>query len=117
MAWQKLHDSWLVFEKASRQAIGFAGVEKIKPHTWQDASIALGPEFTGKGYGKQILQLLIEYCISLDGQEFYYSTRAENLRSKALAMSCGFIYQYSEQKTDLQTGKAYELEIFKKDIH
>lgn len=116
IAWQENHDAWLVYEKASGQAVGFAGIEEIRPHIYEDTGIALGPEYVGKGYGKQILQLLTEYCISLGGLEFRYSTRAGNLASKALAVSCGFVYQYSEQKTDQRSGERYELEIYKKDL-
>ena len=54
--------------------------------------------------------------ISLDGQEFYYSTRAENLASRALALSCGLTYQHSERRTDQRSGKTYELEIYKKNL-
>lgn len=116
IAWQRDHDVWLVYEKDSGQAIGFAGIEEIGPSVYQEASIALGPEYVGKGYGKQILCMLMEYCISLGGTEFYYSTRAGNLASKALALSCGFVYQYSEQKTDRRSGEPYELEIYKKNL-
>lgn len=56
------------------------------------------------------------YYISLGGQEFYYSTRPGNLASKALALSCGLVYQHSEQKTDQRSGKTYELEIYKKNL-
>lgn len=114
--YQENHDTWLVYEKKSGQAIGFAGVEEIKPHIYQEASIALGPEYVGKGYGKQILRLLLEYCRSLGGQEFYYFTRANNEASKALALSCGFACQYTEKKTDLRNGESYELEIYHKKI-
>lgn len=94
--YQKNHDTYIVYEKRTGQAIGFAGIEQIAPDIYQDASIALGPEYTGKGYGKQILQLLLGYCSNLGGKEFFYSTRAGNTASKALAISCGFSYQYSE---------------------
>ena len=76
-------------KSSSGQAIGFAGVEEIAPHIYQDAGIALGPEYVGKGYGKQILRLLLEYCAStMGGEEFYYSTQAVNQASRALALSC-----------------------------
>ena len=116
VAWQATHDAWLVYERSSGQVIGFAGVEETKPHIYHETGIALGPEYVGKGYGKQILRLLMEYCISLGGLEFYYSTRAENFASKALALSCGLSYQHSEKKTDWRSGKTYELEIYKKDL-
>ena len=116
IAWQETHDAWLVYERGSGQAIGFAGVEEIKPHIYHETGIALGPEYVGRGYGKQILHLLMEYCISLDGQEFYYSTRAGNLASRALALSCGLTYQHSERRTDQRSGKTYELKIYKKNL-
>ena len=112
LEYEKDHDTYLVYEKRSGQAIGFAGVEQISPGIYQDASIALGPEYTGRGYGKQILQLLLGYCANLGGTEFIYSTRANNDASKALALSCGFTYRYSKQKTDLQNGAPYELEVY-----
>jgi len=116
IAYQKIHDTYLVYEKKSGEAIGFAGVEEIAPHIFQDASIALGPMYVGKGYGEQILQLLLEYCVSLGGKEFFYSTQAANVASKALAISCGFSYRYSRQKTDLRTGKSYELEVYSRKL-
>ncbi len=114
--YQESHDTYLVYEKKSGQAIGFAGLEETAPHIYQDASIALGPEYVGKGYGKQILQLLLEYCRSLGGKEFYYSTRANNEASKALALSCGFAYRHAEKKTDLRNGMLYKLEVYHKEI-
>lgn len=114
--YQENHDTYLVYEKKAGHAIGFAGVEKIAPHVYQDVGIALGPEYVGKGYGKQILLLLLDYCSSLGGREFYYSTRANNEASKALALSCGFTCQYAEKKTDLRNGESYELKVYHKEI-
>lgn len=116
IAWQKNHDTYLVYEKSSGQAIGFAGVEEIAPHIYQDASIALGPEYVGKGYGKQILQLLLKYCTTLGGKEFYYSTRSTNQASRALARSCGLFYHHSEEKTDSRSGVPYKLEVYWKRL-
>lgn len=114
--YQKIHDTYLVFEKKSMQAIGFAGVEEISPHIYQDASIALGPEYVGKGYGKQILLLLLEHCNALGGKEFLYSTRSCNTASKALAISCGFFYRYTEKMIDPRNGEHYELEIYSRRL-
>lgn len=117
ISYQKTHDTYLVYEKKSGQAIGFAGVEMIAPHIYQEAGIALGPDYVGKGFGKQILQVLLEYCAdTLDGEEFYYSTRAQNAASKALAKSCGFSYRRSEEKVDRKTGETYELETYSKKL-
>ncbi len=113
--YQKDHDHrWVVCERKSGQAIGFAGVEEMKPHVFQEAGIALGPEYVGRGYGKQILGLLLRYCAALGGKEFYYSTRVNNEASKALARSFGFTYQYSEEKTDPRNERTYELMVYRK---
>ena len=50
IAFQKEHDSYLVYEKASGMAIGFSGVEKIEPYIYQEIGICLGPDFVGKGF-------------------------------------------------------------------
>lgn len=115
--YQENHDTYLVYEKKSGQAIGFAGVEEIRPRIYQDASIALGPEYVGLGYGKQILKRLLAYCSSLGGEEFYYSTRSGNEASRALAIACGFRYQYSEHKVDGRNGEQYELEVYQRKIN
>lgn len=114
--YQETHDAYIVYEKQSGQPIGFAGVKETSPHTWHEAGIALGPKYVGKGYGKQILQLLLDHCKALGGEVFYYSARSKNMASKALALSFGFTYQYSEQKTDQRNGEAYELEVYFKRL-
>lgn len=113
---QKSHNVWTVYEKKSGQAIGFAGVEEVRPHIFQEAGIALGPEFVGRGYGKQILECLLAYCSSLGGREFYYSARAKNEASRALALSCGFVYQYSKEKVSQKDGEPYELRVYCREI-
>ncbi len=39
IAFQKVHDTYFVYEKSSGKAIGFAGVEKIGPYRYQEAGI------------------------------------------------------------------------------
>ena len=117
ITYQKTHDTYLIYEKEHGQAIGFAGVEEISPHIFQDAGIALVPEYTGKGLGKQTLQLLLEYWANtMRGKEFFYSTRGNNKISKALALSCGFSYQYSEEKIDLKNKEPYILEVYSRKL-
>lgn len=107
---QKEHDTYVVYEKSSGKAIGFAGVEKIKPYIYQEAGICLGPDYVGKGFGKQILRGLIQYCIEEFGaKEFIYSTREENRASIRLAKSLGFTRISSAPKTDSKDGHSYNL--------
>ena len=107
---QKNHDTYLVYEKKSGEPIGFAGVEKAEGHAYQEMGICLGPGYVGRGFGKQILQGLIDYCVKEFGAEkFFYTAREENEASKALALSMGFVRISSEIKVDSRDGHSYNL--------
>ena len=107
---QKTHDTYLVYEKASGKAIGFAGVEETAPYIYQEMGICLGANYMGKGLGKEIVQGLILYCKKEFGaREFIYFTREENEASNKLAKSLGFTIIGSEPKIDSRDGHAYQL--------
>ena len=99
LVFQATHDyHWTVVEKASMEAIGWAGMEERAPGVWGETGVALGPAFTGKGYGKQILNLLTDYARdNLGAKEFLACCRWENVISKKLQLSCGFTYTHSEK--------------------
>ena len=110
IAFQKEHDTYVVYEKSSGKAIGFAGVEKLEPCIYQEAGICLGPNYVGKGFGRQILQGLIQYCKEQFGaKEFIYSTRDEHTASNRLAKSFGFLLISSAAKIDSKDGHSYNL--------
>ena len=110
IAFQKEHDTYVVYEKSSGKAIGFAGVEKLEPCIYQEAGICLGPNYVGKGFGRQILQGLIQYCKEQFGaKEFIYSTRDENTASNRSAKSFGFLLISSAAKIDSKDGHSYNL--------
>ena len=116
IAWQKTHDAWLVCVKDSGEAVGFGGVKRLGPDSWGETGIALGPEYVGRGYGRQVLLMMMKYCRSLGGREFVYSTRAANEASRALALCCGLVDGHSEQRRDPRNGEVYEAEIYRKDL-
>ena len=105
---QKSHDAYFVYEKSSGEPIGFAGVEKVSPLVYEEAGICLGPKFVGKGYGKQILKCLIDYCKREFGaREFIYTAREDNEASHALAKSLGFIKMTCELREEGDTTYTY----------
>lgn len=107
---QQNHDTYLVYEKASGIAIGFAGVEEAAPYTYREMGICLGANYMGKGLGKEIVQGLIWYCKKEFGaKEFIYFTREENEVSNKLARSLGFVMIASEPKMDSRDGHVYQL--------
>lgn len=105
--------AFFVYEKKSNQAIGFAGMKEIGPNVYEDTGIAIGPDFVGQGYGKQIVNALITHAFEqLGASKFVYSSREQNTASKRLAKSCGFVFIHTEEKTDPRTGKKYVLEFY-----
>lgn len=108
---QRTQDAWLIYEKKSNQAIGWAGVTEVEEGIWEDSGIVIGPDFTGKGYGKQLLQCLIGYVFEKKkADKMLYSCRGGNEVARVLCQSLGFVYVASEDKTDQRNGEHYTLE-------
>lgn len=108
--YQKDHESYIIYEKNSGTPIGFAGITQTAPSVYEDAGICLGPDHIGKGFGKQIVRALLQYCKeSLGATEFIYSTREENIASVRLAQSLGFTYIGSKPRTDKRNGYQYNV--------
>lgn len=107
---QKEHDTYLVYEKEGRKAIGFAGVEEMSPGVYSETGICLGPRYVRKGYGTEIVLGLMQYCRQeLGAREFIYSAREKNEASNRLAASLGFQQISSESKIDDRDGHAYTM--------
>ncbi len=118
VAFQKEHDGmYNVYEKGTGQAIGFAGVRKLSDTLCEETGVCLGPDFVGRGYGKQILKCLLQYAKKVYGaKEFQYSTWEENIASVALARSLGFQLVDAEDMEDERNGQRYRLLHFRKKL-
>lgn len=116
LLWQRDHDVWTVYKKSGGQAIGWAGLEEVSPGVWQETGIVLGPDFAGRGYGRQLLELLMNLARARGGREFRCSARAENTASQALLCSCGFALSGTERKIDPRDGTPYILEHYERTL-
>ena len=118
IAYEQTHPyAWLVYEKASGQAIGFAGMTEVEPGVYEDMGIALGPDFVGKGYGKQIVNAMVDYAKNeLGAKKMLLSYRSQNIASKKLQEACGFIYSHSEDRVDPRTNEGYVVEFTYKEL-
>lgn len=107
---QKDHDTYLVYEKASAIPIGFAGMERAAPYIYQETGICLGPNYMRRGFGKEMVQAIIQFCKQEYGaKEFLFSAREENKAAIRLAISLGFTMVSSEPKIDNRDGHRYLL--------
>lgn len=118
IAYQAAHDyHWTVVEKSSGQAIGWAGMEKLSDGVWRETGIAIGPAFTGKGYGKQLLNCLTDYAREyLGAKRFIGCCRKENVASRCLQLGCGFAFTHNEDVIHPRDGITYTLEYYIKEL-
>ncbi len=107
---QKTHDTYVVYEKKTGEAIGFAGVEQLEEDVFGETGICFGPAYQRKGYGRQTVQCLMDYCREkFSAKTFIYSSREANEASNRLALSMGFKLIGSEEKTDERNGLTYTM--------
>ena len=117
IAYQATHDyHWTVVEKASGQAIGWAGMEEKEPGLWSETGVALGPDFTGKGYGTQILNAMTNLSREKGGKRFLGCARRENLASQKLQLRCGFTHTRSEEAIHHRDGVPCVYEHYEKEL-
>lgn len=107
---REVKTEFFVCEKPSGRAIGIAGVKELKPGYWTITDIALGPDFQGKGYGKQIVHALLNLAFSNGAAEVAYDCFIQNTASKRLALACGFTYSHSEKAELTKNGENVILE-------
>ena len=93
-------------------AIGFAGVEKANG-AWREVGVALGPAFTGRGYGKQVLRALGDYVFGCFGAErFLACCRSGNAPSRKVILACGFSFTHKEEMIDPRDDEPYIMEYY-----
>lgn len=115
---QLTETEFFVIEKASAQAIGIAGIKKMGSGSYTVTDIAIGPQFSGHGYGKQILSALAELAFSeLHAEKLLYNCFAQNEISKRLAVSCGFVYSHSGIAELQKNGKNVLLAYYRRENH
>lgn len=90
---------------------------EIEPGVYEDTGVALGPDFVGKGYGKQIVNAMVDYAKNeLHAKKMVLSYRSQNIAFKKLQAACGFTYLHSEERVDSRTNEAYILEFTYKEL-
>lgn len=108
---QQARAEFFVIYKSTMEPIGIAGIKQLSPEICTVTDIAIGPSFSRKGYGKQILSALTELAFSMPGiKELHYSCFSENNASKNLALSCGFAYSHSQEAELPKDGKSVILD-------
>ena len=114
IAFQQGRESYTVYLKSTREAIGFTGIAPLEGTAWEETGICIGPDFWGRGYGWQILSALLDRAKELGANTFVYSSWEENLASRALAAKAGFTQYATERHVREHDGREYTLLKYKK---
>ena len=109
-----VNTEYFVYEKQSDEAIGVAGLKELQPGIFTVTDIAIGPAFWGRRYGTQILKVLLNTAFSEWGaKEVWYDCFSQNAVSSHLALSCGFVYDHSEEAELKKDGETIILDYYK----
>lgn len=111
--YQKDHLAFFIYEKVSGEAIGQAAMKEIEEGIWEDAGVGMGEKFVGKGYGKQVLNCLLNYLFSeMNALKVICSCHIDNIPSKKLQQSCGMKFSHTEEYTRKKDNLTYTAEYY-----
>lgn len=95
----KDHYAYFVALKDTDEAIGLCAINEYEPNKYEECGICIGTKYQGKGYGKEIVSLLLDLAFNkLNAEVFRYGYYQNNIKSKSLAEHFGFKYSYTEEK-------------------
>lgn len=93
ISFQENHYCYFIALKNTDEAIGFCGMEEIEDNVYRECGIGIGPMFQGKGYGKEVLDILLDLAFNkLGANSFIYGYFIDNIRSATLASHYHFKY-------------------------
>ena len=96
--------------RTSGEAIGFAGMSERAPGVFEERGIALGPAYTGRGYGKQLLAALLREAFEGQNAEAFLCCNWEqNAPSRRVQEHFGFREIGREAQTSPR-GEAFVME-------
>ena len=97
---QKDHYAWFGALKDTDEAIGVCAVRENEPGHWEEAGICIGTKHQDKGYGKEIVSLLLDLAFrNLGAADVRYSYFHDNEKSAKVAEAFGFRYDRSYDLT------------------
>ena len=100
MEFQKDHFAYFVALKDTDEAIGLCAMKELEPGHFDESGIGIGTKYQGRGYGKEIVSLLLELAfMDLGAADFRYGYYQDNARSRKVAQSFGFRYDRTEEMT------------------
>ena len=84
--------------KDTNEAIGLCGIYEYEDGRFQECGICVGKEYQGKGIGKEVVSILLDFAFNkLHAKDFRYAYYMNNIKSEKLAIYFGFEYGHTEE--------------------
>ena len=100
IAFQRDHLAWFVALKDTDEAIGLCAIKESEKGHMEESGICIGTAYQGRGYGKEIVSLLLALAFQeLGAEDFRYGYFQDNEKSMRLAASFGFQYDQTYELT------------------
>ena len=97
---QKERYAWFIADKATDEAFGLCAIKETAPGHFEESGIGIGTKYQGKGYGKEVVALLLDLAFNkLGAADFTYGYFRDNIRSKKVAEAFGFEYTNTYEMT------------------
>lgn len=111
MEYQKDHLAWFVALKDTDEAVGLCALRENEPGHFEEAGLCVGKAFQGKGYGKEMVSLILELAFTRFGAaDVRYGYFRDNLKSRKTAEHFGFVYDRSEELVRPWDGAVKEID-------
>ena len=111
MIYQKENLAWFVALKDTDEAVGMCAIREEEPGCFEECGICVGTKYQGKGYGKEIVALLLDLGFrKLGAEAFRYGYFQDNAKSKKVAEAFGFHYDRSYELTRPWDGAAKQID-------
>lgn len=95
---QRNHYAYFIALKDTDEAIGLCAIKEYEPNRWEESGICIGTKYQGKGYGKEIVSLLLDLAFNkLYAQDFRYGYFTNNIKSKKIADYFNFKFHEKEE--------------------
>lgn len=111
IAYQQGKPVYFAALRENDEVIGLGGMMEEAPGIYSEAGLAIGRDMQGKGYGAEMLGLLLDAAFSAyEASVFAYYCMRENERSRRLALHFGFRYDSEKEETRSYDGRVFTIE-------
>ena len=104
---------YFVTEKDSDEVIGFGGIMENGPKIYGEAGLCIAKKWQGKGYGKELLEILLDLAfVKLGAESFLYTVYKDNIVSKNLCFHYPFRFLEYKEVPNIDNRNLGQMEVY-----